>query len=146
VKINFYRTLGLAVVAAALGPALRALEWEKTALEVTAEKGAEVARMRFEFKNTGKKPVHILEVRTFCGCTEAAISSSEIAAGESGFVHVLFTIGTRTGVQEKELIVLTDDSPAPVKLKLKVTIPEKDREGVETRGGGDTKSREKEKD
>lgn len=118
---------GVVVAALAVLPWARALEWEKTAVAITAERGAEVVRTRFEFKNPAKKTVHILEVRTFCGCTDASISSSDIAAGESGFVHVLFTIGPRTGVQEKELMVLTDDSPTPMKLKLTVTIP--DRKG-----------------
>lgn len=119
------RPWGIAFALLAMLPSARALDWEKTAIAVTAERGAEVVRTRFEFKNPTKKPVHILEVRTFCGCTEAAISSSDVAAGESGFIHVLFTIGTRTGVQEKELMVLTDDSATPMKLKLRVTIPEK---------------------
>jgi hypothetical protein len=109
-----------------VAPSARALDWEKTQVALTAERGADAVRTKFEFKNSSKKTVHILEVRTSCGCTEAAISSSEIPAGESGSIAVLFTIGNRTGLQEKEIFLVTDDAATPVKLGLKVTIPGKD--------------------
>ncbi len=101
----------------------RALEWEKTEIVTTPERGAEVVRARFEFKNTAKQRVRVLEVRTSCGCTEATPTASEFAPGESGTLWVLFTIGTRTGPQEKEIVVLSDDTKVPTRLVLKVNLP-----------------------
>lgn len=119
--VFFAALLGLLAV-----PSARGLDWEKTQVALTAERGADVVRTKFDFKNSSRKTVHILEVRTSCGCTEAAISSSEIPAGESGTIRVLFTIGNRTGLQEKEIFLVTDDAATPVKLRLAVTIPGKD--------------------
>jgi hypothetical protein len=102
---------------------LHALEWEKTRIDVTPEKSAAVVRAKFEFKNPGKKPVQILEVRTACSCIDTGRASSEIAPGAAGTMHVLFTIGKRPGPQEKEIVVLTDDAKEPARLVLKVALP-----------------------
>ena len=114
----------LALLSCAIAGSACALEWSKTEISATPDPGAEVVRMKFEYKNTSKKRVQILEVKTSCGCTEATPDSSAIAPGESGAVHVLFTIGKRTGLQEKEITLLTDDSNVPVRLMLKVKLPE----------------------
>jgi hypothetical protein len=115
-------SLALLLALAALVPG-RALEWKKTQIAAAAERGAEVVRTRFEFKNASKSAVHILGVTTSCGCTEATPTSSEIGPGERGALDVLFTIGKRTGLQEKEITVLTDDSNVPTRLKLTITLP-----------------------
>jgi hypothetical protein len=39
-------------------------------------------------------------------------------------VYVLFTIGQRTGLQEKEIVLLTDESNVPTRLVLKVQLPQ----------------------
>jgi hypothetical protein len=104
----------------------RALEWDKTLISTVPEPGVAVVRTKFEYKNSSKKIVHLLEVKTSCGCTEATPDSSKIAPGESGAVYVLFTIGKRTGLQEKEITVLADDSNVPTRLKLKITLPAAD--------------------
>ena len=107
----------------AAGRSLLALEWDKTQIAAAPARGDEVVRAKYEFKNLTNKTVHILEVTTSCGCTEATPTSSKIAPGESGAVDVLFTIGKRAGLQEKEITVRTDDSDLPTKLTLKITIP-----------------------
>lgn len=111
----------------ALGAVARAfaLEWKQHEVTLTSQPGDEVLRTRFEFKNTGKKIVRILGIRTSCGCTDATINDSDIAPGASSSLDVLFTIGKRTGLQEKEIVVSTDDATEPVKLVLKVKLPEK---------------------
>jgi hypothetical protein len=101
----------------------RALEWKKTLIAVAAEPGDDVVRTQFEYKNSSPRPVHILDVSTSCGCTEASPDTSEVAPGESGKLWILFTVGKRTGLQEKEILVRTDENNPPVKLMLKVTIP-----------------------
>ena len=121
--INHRHLLILVLLILAVTAPLRALEWDRTQISATAERGADVVRTKFEFKNTAKNPVHILGVTTSCGCTEATPTSSNIAPGERGALEVLFTVGARTGLQEKEITVLTDDSRVPIKLRLKITIP-----------------------
>lgn len=122
---TIFRSLGaLGCVLLAVLPA-RALDWEKTAITLKPEKDAQVVRTRFEFKNTGAKPVRILGIRTSCSCTEADTPSSEIAPGASGTVFVLFTVGKRTGLQEKEILLFTDESSEAKKLTLRVELPER---------------------
>jgi hypothetical protein len=116
----FTAMLSLLVLA---GP-MQALEWNTMLISTKPEHGADVVRTKFEFKNTSKIAVHILGVTTSCGCTEATPSTSEVKPGESGAIDVLFTIGQRTGLQEKDITLLTDDSKVPVRLKLKIALPE----------------------
>jgi hypothetical protein len=123
--MNLRRLLTPGLLVALLAPeSARALEWARTQIATVPERGADVVRVKFDYKNTGAAVVHFLEVRTSCGCTEATTTASEVAPGESGAVDVLFTIGRRAGLQEKEITLLTDDSNAPVRLTLKVKLPE----------------------
>jgi len=101
----------------------QALEWKETWISVTAERGAEVVRTKFDFKNTGKTAVHLLGVTTSCSCTEATVAGSSVASGEAASLQVLFTVGRRWGLQEEEIDVMTDESNVATKLRLKVTIP-----------------------
>jgi len=118
------RILALASFFLALAASAHALEWKKTELFLVAEPGAEFVRTKFEFTNPAKKSVHLLGVTTSCGCTEAWPSASDIRAGESGALHVLFTVGQRSGLQEKEIVVTTDESKEPTRLVLKIKLPD----------------------
>jgi hypothetical protein len=117
--------LGLVLLASSA----RALEWDKMAISTTPEPGAEVVRAKFEYRNPAQKTVRILEVRTSCGCTEATPTASEVGPGGSGTMFVLFTIGARSGLQEKEIIILSDDSNVPTRLTLKVNLPPPAKKG-----------------
>lgn len=101
-----------------------ALEWKKTELFLVADPGVEFVRTKFEFTNTAKRSVRLLGVTTSCGCTEAWPSASDFRAGESGVLHVLFTVGKRSGLQEKEIVVTTDESQEPTRLVLKIKLPD----------------------
>lgn len=101
-----------------------ALEWKQTAIDAEPEKGEEVVRLTFDYKNTSEKPVQILGVTTTCGCTDAMFPSSTLRAGEEGTLFVVFTIGKRTGLQEKHITIVTDDSSTPTRLTIRVKLPE----------------------
>jgi hypothetical protein len=63
-------------------------------------------------------------VTTSCGCTAASARQSA-DPGEKGEVTATFKIGDRTGVQQKAITVLTDDTTRPSTiLSLKVVIPQ----------------------
>jgi len=101
----------------------RALEWKQNLISVTAERGAEVVRTKFDFKNTGKTTVHLLGITTSCSCTDATVAGSSVAPGEAASLQVLFTVGKHRGLQEEEIDVMTDESNVATKLRLRVTIP-----------------------
>jgi len=117
------RGLFLLMLLAGSRAPLVALEWKQTAVTLTPKPGADVVRARFEFTNASAKTVHIVDVATSCGCTDAAVTSTDVAPGATGSVFVLFTIGQRTGPQEKEITIRSDDAPEPTKLILKVILP-----------------------
>src|SRR3954470_19749483 len=104
------------------GPGV-ALEWSQRQLNLTPEPGAAEVRGKFGFKNPGGATVHIVDLTTSCGCTVARTASPDIGAGASGSVNFVFTVGKRTGLQEKKIFVQTDESPDPVVLALKIQLP-----------------------
>ena len=111
-------TLGLAA------PVAFALDWSTKLISVTPEVGAPEVWAKFEFKNAGRAPVQIMGITTSCGCTEATPSATTIAAGGTGAIYVLFTVGSRSGLQEKKISVQTDESPDPVTLEFKIKLPD----------------------
>lgn len=116
----------IALAAASALPAHAALEWDKTEFSAEVRRGAqELVRTTFEVKNTGTKPVTILGVTTSCGCTTADPEESRIPAGGKTTLYARFTLGSRTGQQDKKITVTTDDpAAAQVVLTFKVNIVE----------------------
>ena len=101
-----------------------ALEWTSKSAALSAGSETKEVRTTYTFKNTTKGTVHIVDLTTSCGCTVATTESPEIAAGATGTIKVVFTIGQRSGLQEKRIFVQTDESPDPVTLDLKVQLPD----------------------
>jgi hypothetical protein len=101
-----------------------ALEWAERQLTFEPEAGAKEVRGKFAFKNPAGATVHIVDLTTSCGCTVAKTASPDIAAGAAGTINFVFTIGARTGLQEKRIFVQTDESPDPVVLELRVRLPD----------------------
>ncbi|MEO8445850.1 MAG: DUF1573 domain-containing protein [bacterium] len=70
----------------------------------------------FKFTNKGKSPLIIEKVQPSCGCTGATTGGkNEYAKGESGEIKVTFNTQGRTGHQEKQIIIFTNDPDAPQK-------------------------------
>lgn len=75
----------------------------------------------FKFVNKGSTPLKIEKVTTSCGCTAATTNGKEeYGKGEEGSIHVSFNTRGRSGVQEKTLMVFSNDSKEPQKV-LKIT-------------------------
>jgi Protein of unknown function (DUF1573) len=108
-----------------IGSAARAeLVFEQTQLELHPAIEDETAVGHFKYENKGDKPIAIKSVTTSCGCTAASAKQSA-APGEKGEVTATFKIADRTGLQQKAITVVTDDSAHPsTTLTLKVAIPQ----------------------
>ena len=101
------------------------LEWKKTTITYSAKPEDESVTALYHFANTGSKSVKILSTKTSCGCTVAQLDKQEFAPGELGVMKVKFTFGDRTGLQNKQVQVYTDDSTQyTYMLTLEVDIPE----------------------
>lgn len=109
--------LGLSTVAQAQ------LTWEKTEVNLEPAAGSDSAVATFKYENKTDKPINIKAVRTSCGCTTAALKKNDVAPGEKGEIVATLKIGDRTGMQQKDVTVETDDPKEPqTVLRLKANI------------------------
>lgn len=106
-------------------PAFAQLNWEARTLEFKSLAGDGGVTAKFKFQNVGQQPVKILYISTSCGCTTAGTAKKIYALGENGEVEVNFTFGGRRGLQNKVIVVQSDDPKEPsVALILRVDILE----------------------
>lgn len=122
--VKFLRLFLLGLLAAGSLPSAAALEWKNPTLEFTATPFQSSLPAAFQYTNTGAKPVRILAVESNCDCLDAMADRAVVAPGESGAIRTTFTIGDRLGLYERMIKVTTDDSPKPVRLLLRVEVPE----------------------
>ena len=99
------------------------LRWDATTVQHEMKLGEDMAQLSFAFSNPESRPITILHVNPGCGCTTAMLEKKTYAPGEKGKIEVVFDGRGRTGLQEKTIQVFSDDSPKPVTLTLRVTIP-----------------------
>jgi hypothetical protein len=103
----------------------KGLDWPVTELRAAAAVGKDAVAVLFPFRNGGNKPVRLVSIRPSCDCVTATVAKEVWAPGESGELTAVFTVDGRTGLQNRNLVVTTDDEPGnPVVLKLVIEIPE----------------------
>lgn len=74
----------------------------------------------FKFTNKGSGTLKIERIQTTCGCTGATVGTkTEYEKNESGEIKVEFNTQGRVGVQEKGIVVFTND-PNNMEISLKV--------------------------
>jgi len=106
-------------------PAFAQLKWDTMEQSLKSKPGDREVVATYRFTNTGTTPITIDNVHTSCGCTTAALTKNEYAPGESGEIVARMDIGSRTGHQEKSILVTTKQNPkAPMILRLIADIPE----------------------
>ena len=106
-------------------PVFAQLHWDALEQDQKAKPGDKEAVAKFHFVNAGPSSIKIVNVRTSCGCTTAALAKDQFAPGEAGDIQARFAFGSHTGHQEKTIAVTTSDSPnQPTFLRLIVDIPQ----------------------
>lgn len=101
------------------------LAWEKTEIELHPKIGDKEAVAQFRYENKGTTPINFKNVRSSCGCTVASLKKNDVAPGEKGEITATFNMGGRTGVQQKAIMVETDDaSQASLNLQMRIVIPQ----------------------
>ena len=88
------------------------IAWKERTLRLEPSLGAQQASGVFEFTNTGTTPVRIVEVRSGCGCTVAAVDKQVVQPGEKGTVQAVYHVARRTGRQTVSVTVLTEEPEA----------------------------------
>jgi hypothetical protein len=116
----------LAVVVLTAKPASAGLTWETRRIDGSPLPGEKTFVASFNFQNTGPVPVTIREIQTGCECTVAQLDKRTFASGEAGVIKTVFTLGDRSGQQDRVIKVLTDDPEfSETTLTLHVEIPER---------------------
>jgi hypothetical protein len=102
-----------------------ALKFDQTVIEDVVSPDAKRYPFEFAFENVGDEIVEISEIKTTCGCTTAKLEKMVYQPGEKGVVTGTFSVGSRQGLQEKKIRVMTKDLVQPeVQLALKLEIPQ----------------------
>jgi hypothetical protein len=100
------------------------LEFSETIVRHKAKPTDEKMEAAFRFKNTGDAPVLIIKLGSSCGCTVPQLKKNRYLPGESGEITAIFTFGDRVGKQEKQIMVTTSESEAPLVLTMETDIPD----------------------
>lgn len=85
------------------------------------KKGQTVSH-RYEFTNTGKKPLIISAVVPGCGCTAPEYSKEPIMPGQNGFVTLTFDSTNFQGIQRKAAEVYANVEQLPIVLTFSANV------------------------
>lgn len=83
----------------------------------------------FHFKNTGTKPLVILQVQVSCGCTATTWTKGKIEPNQTGEIEVVFDSGMKDnmlGRQSKVMLVITNAVNKEIKLTLEGEVVDKE--------------------
>ena len=81
-------------------------KFEKMA--VAPKKEGEVPEITWRFKNTGDKPLVVINAAGTCGCTVAEKPEQPVAPGETGVIKAKFSSEGRVGPNNKQVVVTTN--------------------------------------
>ena len=79
----------------------------------------------YRFKNTGKKPLVVVQATASCGCTVPQKPEKPILPGEIGFIKIVFDSKGRVGQAHKTISVTSNANPEFTPLVLTGTVEEK---------------------
>jgi hypothetical protein len=85
------------------------LQWPHRSIELRPKPDEPQVVATFPFTNAGKEPVTITSLKTSCDCTTASLAKHTYAPGEGGEITATFTVGGRSGLQSKTILVQTTD-------------------------------------
>ena len=127
-----FRSVGPAVrflvaatfTAAFAADAAPAQEWAQKMFSVTSHNFGTVARgskteFRFTFRNLYKEDVHVVGVRTSCGCTSPEVSKRDLKTHETADIVAKFNTRTFLG-QHGATLTVTFDKPFFAEVQLRV--------------------------
>jgi hypothetical protein len=112
------------VVALACTAPAEAQEWARKMFTVTSHNFGTVAKgskteYRFVFRNIYEEEVHVVGVRTSCGCTSPTITKRDLKTHETAEVVATFNTRTFQG-QHGATLTVTFDKPFSAEVQLRV--------------------------
>jgi len=122
--VDFIRAAFCCLAVALLGDAAHGQEWAKKMFPVTSHNFGTVAKgskteYRFEFRNLYQEDLHVVGVRTSCGCTSPEVTKRDLKTHETA--EVVATFNTRTFLgQHGATVTITFDKPYYAEVQLRV--------------------------
>ncbi|WP_347218196.1 DUF1573 domain-containing protein [Chryseobacterium sp.] len=98
-----------------------AIKWKSESIDVGNIPQGKPKLIRFEFTNTGSKPIIIQNVAPSCGCTTADYTKTPIQPGKKGFVEASYNAAS-AGPFMKTVNVTTSESKTPKTLSFKGVV------------------------
>jgi hypothetical protein len=126
-SVTFRKSLlaaGALALAVAPSDAAFAQEWATKMFSTTSHNFGTVAKgskteHRFVFRNLYKEPLHVVGVRTSCGCTSPEVTVRDLKTHETGEVVAKFNTRTFLG-QHGATLTVTFDKPYYAEVQLRV--------------------------
>ncbi len=126
-SVTFYKSLLVAgTLALAVAPfdAVVAQEWATKMFSATSHNFGTVAKgskteFRFVFRNIYKEDLHVVGVRTSCGCTSPEVTVRDLKTHETGEVIAKFNTRTFLG-QHGATLTVTFDKPYFAEVQLRI--------------------------
>jgi len=84
-----------------------------------------IAKVRFEFTNTGSAPLIITDVKSSCGCTTPSYSKQPVPPGEKGYIDAAYDPLNSPGQFSKTITVNSNANNSPIVLTIRGTVAEK---------------------
>jgi len=97
--------------------------FEKTSHDYGNIKNGSEGSSVFVFKNTGKKPLVLTDVKASCGCTTPTWPREPITQGKSAVIKVVYDT-KRIGSFNKTITVTSNAKTSPVVLTIKGVVTE----------------------
>lgn len=89
------------------------LQWiDSTSLDLGKVKEGKMVEVTYKFKNTGDKPLVVVNVTASCGCTIPEKPEQPIAPGQEGIIKAKFDSQGRKGVNDKHISVDANTKPS----------------------------------
>jgi hypothetical protein len=98
------------------------IEFEEISHNFGEIKEGEVVSTVYKFKNTGTRPLEILDVQVSCGCTVAEKPEKPVGVGQAGEIKVNFNSEGKPGVNKKYVNVISNASNSNVALSFSVIV------------------------
>ena len=119
-----YRTVVFAFAAALAAGSASGQDWAQKMFSVTSHNFGTVAKgskteFRFTFRNVYKEDLHVVGVRTSCGCTSPELTKRELKTHETADVVATFNTRTFLG-QHGATLTVTFDKPFFAEVQLRV--------------------------
>jgi len=101
---------------------LPAMKFEETEHDFGKLIQGETVSYEFQFTNSGKSDLIIVDVSTSCGCTVPSFPKTPIHSGDKGVIKVTYNSSGKHGFQSKNILVVANTQPNTTLLRIKAQV------------------------